>query len=88
MQARESPARRDPLQEVIKNVEVGLYISSDRANRGASWIHRNRFGRGGHRQVPVFHVPGHMPDFLGHRHIRREEGDVTNFQIRRFSNAV
>lgn len=76
MQARESPAGRDSLPEVIKNVEVGLYISSDRANRGASWIHRNRFGRGGHRQVPVFPVSGHMPDLFHHRHIDREKGAV------------
>ena len=71
-----------------QNVKVGCYFFCYRANSGAVRLHRNRFRCSWHRQIPLLPVPGHMPDFLGHRHICREEGDVINFQIRRFSNAV
>ena len=88
MGARDRPGSGELTLGGNQNAKVGCYISSHRAGGSAVRIHWNRFRRGWDRQIPLLPVPGHMPDFLGHRHICREEGDVINFQIRCFSNAV
>jgi hypothetical protein len=55
---------------------MGFYPFGHRPDRGAFGIHRNRFRRGWHRQVPVLSVPGHVFDPFRHRHINREKDNV------------
>lgn len=77
-----NPARcRDLSSGGNQNVEVGCYFSRYRFDRGIVWLHRNRVGRGRHRQVSILSLPRDMPDFLRHRHIGRKESDVAGDRI-------